>query len=401
MKKLLLILLLCFTFSNGFSSDKKAINGRVLDERGFPVPGIIVSTTPGGSNKTDESGKFTIGSVDPTYTLYVTDESNSITIIYTGLTISDPDLILFGRKNGKDVNLANVDVIIEGIPDNSKGTIKFISQVTSYSKEEEITSGETKKQLTVRWPAGEKSINGNIVYLEKNGQKYTRYAERNVTLYNDIYQQSFKLSGIAAYEAVDSKLITIFLPIKEFATKYFSVWGDFMGYDRNSQIKLVSQNANIQSADTYVPSMLPFNFKLKVKAECFNAKGDGFINYTYTYPGSTVNLTYETPPEINSPSDKFNFVANNTVFNWQEGSGAGVFVINFHCLYPESDTYVVTKEKEVKWLVNSASNLNYTWNVSKYIPYFTVNDFIKARVFNNEFTYQAISYSKTYSFKTY
>lgn len=401
MKKIIFLILICVTYTNSFSSDKKTISGRVIDELRFPVSGITVTLNSGVSVTTDKLGKFTITNVDLPYIANLSDASNSTYVTYTDLSVTNPDLILFNRKSSKDVNLANVDVLVDDIPANSKGIIKFISQNTSYSEDEIITSGENKKQITVKWPAGEKSINGNIVYIEKNSGRYTRYAERNVTLYNDLFQQSFKMTGVLGYDAVNTSNLTVFLPSKTFSSKYFTILGEFMGYDRNSQIELISQTANIQSADTYVPSMLPFNFKLKVKAECYNEKGDGFVNYTYTYPGSTVNLTSEEPPVLISPSNEAKFLSGNTLFSYMEGSSAGIYVVHIHCLNPDTDNYIVTKSREVLYPAGSiASNANFNWNVSKYIPYFSVNDLVSPKMFNNEYTYQAISYSKTYSFKT-
>ncbi|CAN5495990.1 hypothetical protein BH10BAC5_BH10BAC5_18360 [soil metagenome] len=406
MKKIIFIFLLSLTLNPSFSYGKMNVSGRVLDERRFPISGIQV-TINNSPTLTDKDGKFTVSDVQTPYSAVISDLSSSTTVIYDVLTISDPELILFrndeNRQSGKNVNIANVDVLIDTIPNNARGILKFISQNVSYSQEVQVYSGDSKRQLTVSWPAGEKSINGNIVYLEKNGQKFTRYAERNITLYNnEVFPQSIKIGILNSYESLNLSLLTVYLPSGAYDNKQFSVWGEFLGYDRNSQIPLIFQEANIQSSDTYVPSLLPFAFKLKVKAECFNSKGDGFINYTYTYPGSTVNLAFEIPPVIISPSNDFKLVDNSTKFSYQEGSNAGVYVVRFTSLYPEWTTFIVTKQREVGLPggAGNNSNLNFNWNVQKYIPYFSVDDFAKPKLFNNEYTYKAISFSKTYTFKT-
>jgi len=396
MKKIVLLLLFCMFLNESYSI---TVSGRVLDERRFPIPGVVV--TIGSTVTTDANGKFSIPEVTAPYRVSVTNQSTNTTVLYDGLSIANPDLILFGNSIGKNANTAYMDVIVEGIPANTRGIIKFISTGTSYCKEEEIVSGEERKQIVVKWPAGDRSITGTIMYLEKDSRQFTRYAQRSVTLYKDSYPQSIKLNSFNTYENVNSALLTIYLPGKEFATKEFSIWADFLGYDRNSEIRLTTQNANIISAETFVPAILPMSFKLKVKAECFNSKGDGFINYTYTYPGSVINLTYETPPEIASPSNDFRNVNAKTIFSYTEGSGAGVYVVNFHCLYPESDMYIVTTGREMYFPGDaSLKNANFTWNVAKYIPYFNTDSFVKPKNFNNEYSYEAVSYSKTYTFKT-
>jgi len=395
-------ILLCSFSSNIYASGKMSVSGRVLDEKYFPVSGMTV-TIGAATTKTDKNGKFLIADATAPYQATVSDASTNITVIYDALSVNNPDLIIFGRPIGKNANTAYINILIDSIPNSSRGIIKFISQYTNYSKEEEITSGEGRKQISVKWPEGERSINGTILYLEKNGTNYTRYAQRNVTLYNDYFPQDIKLNGFNSYD-FNSSLLTVYLPAKEYASKGFTIWADFLGYNRNSETKIVSEGfANI-SADTYVPSMLPMSFKLKVRAECFNGKGDGFVNYTYTYPGSVVNLNYESPPEIASPSNDFKSVTNKTIFSFTEGSGAGTYVVNFHCIYPESNVYVVTNAREMYMPPVSQGgipkNANFTWNVSKYIPYFTPDNLVKPTQFNNEYSYQAISYSKTYTFKT-
>lgn len=407
MKKFIPLFILCiiiYTASTDvFASGKMTVSGRVVDEKYFPISGINVSIN-GKGTVSDKNGKFSIGDAEAPYRAVVTDASTNITVIYDALSINNPNLILFGRQIGKNANTAYVNILVDSIPNSSRGIIKFISQKTNYSKEEEITSGEGRKQIVVKWPEGERSINGTIVYLEKTGTSYTRYAQRNVTLYNDFFPQDIRMNGIQSYSGINSSILTVYLPARDYASKGFTVWADFLGYDRNSDVKLVSEGYTNVSAETYVPTMLPFSFKLKVRAECFNGKGDGFVNYTYTYPGSVVNLSYETPPEITSPNNDFRSVTSKTLFSFTEGSSAGTYVVNFHCLYPESNVYVVTNAREMYMPDISQGglpkNANFTWNVSKYIPYFTPNDLTKPKQFNNEYNYQAISYSKTYTFKT-
>ncbi len=401
--KVSILFFLCILCSDVFAAGKGIVSGKVIDEKNFPIGGISV-TIGNGTAVTDKNGKFIIADVEAPYRAFVYDASTNLTTIYDGLTINNPNLILFGRQIGKNANTAYVNILIDSIPNSSRGIIKFISQYTNYSKEEEITSGEGRRQIVVKWPEGERSINGTILYLEKTGTAYTRYAQRNVTLYNDLFPQDIRMNGIQSYSGINSSLLTVYLPAREYSSKGFTIWADFLGYDRNSDVKLVSEAYTNISAETYVPSMLPLSFKLKVRAECFNGKGDGFVNYTYTYPGSVVNLNYETPPEIASPTNDFRGVTSRTLFSFTEGSSAGVYVVNFHCVYPESDVYVVTNAREMYMPDISQGglpkNANFTWNVSKYIPYFTPNDLVKPKQFNNEYNYQAISYSKTYTFKT-
>jgi hypothetical protein len=402
MKKFISLFFL-FVLSVSGSVSGMTVSGKVIDEKNFPISGITVTINE-KTTTSDKNGKFSVADIEAPYRAIVTDASTNITVIYDALSINNPNLILFGRQIGKNANTAYVNILIDSIPNSSRGIIKFISQYTNYSKEEEITSGEARKQIVVKWPEGERSINGTILYLEKNGTAYTRYAQRNVTLYNDLFPQDIRLNGFNSYSGFNSSILTVYLPAREYASKGFTIWGDFLGYDRNSEVKLVSEGFTNISAETYVPSMLPLSFKLKVRAECFNGKGDGFVNYTYTYPGSVVNLNYETPPEIASPSNDARGVTSRTLFSFTEGSSAGVYVVNFHCLYPESNVYVVTNAREMYMPGISQGglpkNANFTWTVMKYIPYFSPNDLVKPKQFNNEYNYQAISYSKTYTFKT-
>ncbi|MBX7044561.1 MAG: carboxypeptidase-like regulatory domain-containing protein [Ignavibacteria bacterium] len=403
MKKSILLVIMFVLTTSILAIGKTTISGRVVDEKSFPVSGVSVSIA-GASVTTDKNGNFAVKDAELPFAAIIYDASTNTTVYYDKISITNPNFILFGRQFGKNANTAYVNILVDSIPNSSRGIIKFISQNTSYCKEEEITSGESRKQIAVKWPEGERSINGMIIYLEKNGAAYTRFASRSVILYNDFFPQDIRITGFFSTANFNTSPLTVYLPAKEYASKGFTIWGDFLGYNRNSDMRIISEGFANVSADTYVPTMLPISFTLKVRAECFNGKGDGFVNYTYTYPGSVVNLTYETPPEIASPSNDFKSVTSKTIFSYTEGSGAGTFVVNFRCLYPESNVYVVTNSRELYMPGGSQAgipkNANFVWNVSKYIPYFTVDDLVKPKQFNNEYSYQAISYSKTYTFKT-
>ncbi len=95
-----------------------------------------------------------------------------------------------------------------------------------------------------------------------------------------------------------------------------------------------------------------------------------------------------------------------TEFSYSIGSGTGVFVISFHSFYPDMNFYIVTSER--------TSNLNYLsrtefsrinsvefkWNVTKHLTYFSVNEFVKRKEFKNDVGYKAVLYSNERTFKT-
>ena len=130
MKKFIPLLFLFVMLTADFAFAKFTINGKVVDEKNFPVSGVVVSVNNATAN-TDKNGKFSIADVEPPYRAFVYDASTNITVIYDALSINNPNLILFGRQIGKNANTAYVNILVDSIPNSSRCIIKFISQYTN------------------------------------------------------------------------------------------------------------------------------------------------------------------------------------------------------------------------------------------------------------------------------
>ncbi|MDQ3019660.1 MAG: hypothetical protein M3R36_03685 [Bacteroidota bacterium] len=403
------VLFSLFTVYDGNSYNKpneitNYVGGRVLDERNFPVPFVKVIIR-GIEAETDKFGKFKILNVTFPYDAVIAERSTSTAVIYKGLSIDNPDFILFGKPNTRNANSAILSIKFPEIPAGSSAVIKFISTDVFYCEDIEIFTGEKSKTLIVYWPAAKKTINGNIIYLQKNSAKYEVYQDIATSLYKreDPFNLKFNENLTPNTRTTD---LNVYLPFKDFRVKGYAIFADFLAYDRNAEVMLTRQEGNIFNTKSIIPSNLPISYRLKVSGFVDYPDGSGFVNYVYSKPGATVNLTTETPPELQTPTDKYLGAAGNTEFYYSLGSGTGIFVVQYHCFYPEMNFYIVTEERTafLNYLSREefkrASSVEFKWNVRKYLTYFSVNDFAKPKEFNNDIGYKAVLYSSERTFKT-
>ncbi len=71
--------------------------------------------------------------------------------------------------------------------------------------------------------------------------------------------------------------------------------------------------------------------------------------------------------------------------------------MNFYIVTSSRSAYLTfLSRKEFK----KGVSIEFKWNVKKYLTYFSVNDFVKPKEFNNDIGYKAVLYSKERTFKT-
>ncbi len=387
-----------------FSKSSGIISGRVIDERNFPVPfaKILVNNVEG---ETDRLGNFKVLDVRFPYDITVAEQSTSTAIIYKGLSIENPDLILFGKPNPRNANRAIITVNFPQIPNGSSTIVKFISQDVFYCEDIEALTGEKSKTLIVYWPVSKKSIDGNIIFLQKNNIAYEQYLDKPSSLFQTSIPFEVTFSS-GSNNITPTSDLTVYLPFQDSKVKGYSVFADFFSYDRNSEVLLTRQEGNIYQTKSIIPSILPISYRLKVSGYADYSDGSGFVNYTYSKPGATININSEDPPELKTPTDKFKGASGNTEFSYSLGSGTGIFVVRYHSFYPVMDFYIVTSESRAyldylsrEEFTRNAS-VEFKWNAKKYLTYISVNDFVKPKLFNNDIGYKAVLYSSERTFKT-
>jgi len=395
--------------NNTYSKDRSDrvaayISGRVIDERNFPVPfvKVIINATEA---ETDKEGKFKILNVPKPYDLTIAEKSTATAIIYKSLSIDNPELIFFGKPNTKDANSAVISVTFPEIPVGSSAILKFISTDVFYSEDIEVFSGEKSKTLLVYWPQSKKSLNGSVIFLQKNNTTYEQFKDKVVSLYKNTIPFKANITNLSSSNTETSELV-VYLPFKDYISKGYSIYADFFAYNRNSQVLLTKEEGNIFRTKSIIPSILPIAYRLKVMGFVEYKDGSGFVNSEYSQPGTTINLTTETPPEPQTPTDKFLGANGNTEFYYSIGSGTGIYVLQYHSFYPSMNFYIVTGERSAYLTYLSRKefrkglSVEFKWKVKKYLTYFSVNDFVKPKEFNNDIGYKAVLYSKERTFKT-
>ncbi len=403
MKKAVIIFLLIFSASSIVQSQHN-IQGRVLDERNFPVPKLSIYISNGGTAVTDNDGYFKASAGSLPYNLTIYDASNNNAVFYSSLSRKDPELIFFGSKSTRYTNTEVVKVITNPIPNGRNAIIKFISDDIFYSQDVYMSSGETSKILTVDWPSKSDYINGRVIYLERTSKGYEKYGERTITVTKGQYPMSVIFDSSLVYQNPGTSNITVYLPsASDYESKGFKVYTDFLSLHRNAQIIINQTEGNIISTKVNVPTNLSLGYRLKISGEAFRSDGSGFISYTYSYPGSSLNIESYDLPYLDAPQDKYWGVSTNTIFSYEWGSGTGIYVVHFHAYDPVGDFYIVTRDKNIPsplgYSSGTLSGNEYSWSVAKYIPYISTDDYTKPRVFANDLGFKAILFSDKRTFR--
>jgi hypothetical protein len=311
---------------------------------------------------------------------------------------------LFGDQPPRNVNSEYIKVEFPAVPRGINAVIKFISSDIFNCKDEHAVSGETSKLIKVDWLNSSNSINGRVIYLEKSSSSYGKYMERSYTVLKDFVPQQVKFDSLGFNQPVGDSYLTIYMPIVSYDKKGFSVYADFLSLNRNAEILLNETEGDIIFTKVLIPNNLPYSYRLKVMGYGNYKNNSGFAGYYYTYPNSTLNIESVTPPQLSGPQDKFYNVNNGTLFSFEWGTGSGIYVLNFHSYNPVGDFYIVTNETSIRSPLNYCygviSGDDYSWNVSKYLPYSSVDDFVKIKNFANDVGYKAISTSETRTFRT-
>lgn len=380
------------------------VAGRVIDERGFPVEKAKIMIR-GKESQTDKYGKFRILDLTFPYDVTIADRLTSTAVIYKNLTIDNPDLILFGTPNARDANVATLSISFPEIPAGSSARMQFISSDIFFCDNIEASAGEKRKNIKVYWPASNNTLRGKLIFIQKDSTKYETSEYKNISLSGNQIPYEINLK-VNSKNIKSTSLLTINLPFRDYVSKGCYVFADFFDYNSNSDFELSEYKGDLLSFKSIVPSKLPISFRLKVSGYVDFKDGSGYSNYEYSNPGDNITLERETPPELQTPSDKYTGASGNTEFYYSLGSGTGIFAVRFQSTNPPLNFYIVTEERSVYLDYLSRSefaglkSVEFKWNVKKYLTYFSVNDFVRPNIFQNDLGYKAVLYSSERTFKT-
>ncbi|MCX6158612.1 MAG: hypothetical protein NTY74_11605 [Ignavibacteriae bacterium] len=389
MRKIILAILILVSVK-AFSFE---ISGKVLDERYFPVPNISVTVTGGMLTKTNKDGTFSLSTDNNNYDLLMFDLSVSTGVLYKDLSTSTPELIFFGLAASKNINSEFVKIEFPALSNGRSAIIKFLGEDVFSCEDVIASAGERNKVLNINFPSYLSRLNGRIVFLEKTSNSFEKYYEYPITIIKEGYPQTVIFDSMSLGRKPGTSIVTIYPPAFAYDSKGFSVYGDFLSQHRNAELSFNVTEGDIVSSKIIVPQTLPYGYRLKVEGRGALKNNGSFVNYTYSYPGATLNIPTETAPKLDSPQDKYWGVSNNTIFSWDWGSGTGIYVAHFHSFAPVGDFYVITRDRNLKNPKSMAGGIidgnEYSWQVSKYLTYTSVDDYVKPRIFANDLGYKA------------
>lgn len=380
------------------------VSGVVVDERGFPVPyaKVIINAN---EVTADVSGRFTQMNVSFPYDAVVAERYTSTAVIYRGLSVSDPELVLFGEPDYRNFNSASIRVEFPPLPDTSDAYISFVSREKIFCETKKIASGSDYATISVDFPASLTNIRGDVIMIRKNPSGYEFFRKKSVYLSRGTQNNKTVLPAKPESKAGITS-VKVLSSLRNYYQSEISIAFDFTDYSVNSQMTVAEIDGKKQKSIIELPSKLPNSVRLKVNAYADTRSGSKFRTYFYTSPGKELKITDEFLPELIVPSEGYMGANANTEFRYSVGSGAGIYVVEFRSRNPDMKYFVVTNETSARLPILARQELTnfgsvtFSWRVRKYLTYFSVDEFIRPNIFKNEIGYKGVLFSNGRNFRT-
>ncbi|MBX7041485.1 MAG: hypothetical protein K1X85_01175 [Ignavibacteria bacterium] len=399
-----LLLAAAVHISGGISLGQSFVTGRVIDERSFPVPYAKLILN-GNEVTADVTGRFLVTNTGIPYNVIVAERNTSSAVFYKDLTVTNPDLVLFGDPDPRNYSRAVVKVEFPPLADTSEAYVSFISREMIYCNTVVGRSGKDNVTLTVDFPFAYSNVTGDVVMIRKNPSGYQFFRKKSVTITRNPARNRVILPA-KPESSTGIKSVKLFSGIADYYQGEISMSLDFLDYSKNSQLTILEVDGKKQKNVIDLPSKLPNTVRLRVNTFADTRSGSKFSSYYYTSPGQDLKVTEEFLPELVVPSDGYLGVNAATEFRYTVGSGAGIYVLEFRSRNPDMKYFVVTNETAGRFSLLSRQeftnygNVTFSWRVRKYLTYFTVDEFIRPNIFKNEIGYKGVLYSNGRSFRT-
>ncbi len=380
------------------------VSGRVIDERNFPVPYAKVFINS-AEIQTDVMGRFTVMNVEFPYDVIVAERNTSTAVMYWGLSVTDPDLVLFGEPDKRNYNSASIKVMFPPLADTSECFVSFASREMIHCETMTAGSGKDYVFLTVDFPASMTNIRGDVIMMRKNPSGYELFRRKSVSISRNTTRNEVVLPA-KPESRTSVKPSKIYSGLKDYYQSKIEVSLDLTDYSKNSQLTIYEADGKKQMTIADLPAKLPASTRLKINGFAETRSGSKFVSHYYSSPGQNFKITDEFLPELVVPSDGYIGVDGRTEFRYTVGSGAGVYVLEFRSRSPEMKYYVVTNETAGRLSLlsrpefSNTRNLVFSWRVRKYLTYFSVDEFVRPNVFKNDLGYKGVLYSTGRSFRT-
>jgi hypothetical protein len=380
------------------------VSGKVIDERNFPVPYAKVFIN-GAEIQTDVMGRFTVMNVEFPYDVIVAERNTSTAVMYRGLSVTDPDLVLFGEPDNRNYNSASIKVMFPPNADTSECFVSFASREMIYCETKTAGSGKDYVFLTVDFPASMTNIRGDVIMMRKNPTGYELFRRKSVSISRNTTRNEVVLPA-KPESRTSVKPSKIYSSLKDYYQSKIEVSLDLTDYSKNSQLTIYEADGKKQMTIADLPAKLPASTRLKINGFAETRSGSKFVSHYYSSPGQNFKITDEFLPELVVPSDGYIGVDGRTEFRYTVGSGAGVYVLEFRSRDPEMKYFVVTNETAGRLSLlsrpefSNTRNLVFSWRVRKYLTYFSVDEFVRPNVFKNDLGYKGVLYSTGRSFRT-
>jgi len=355
------------------------VSGSVRDRVAEPISGATVLL--GKSSVTSSSdGTFSIPGVVAPYDITVILSAQNTAVIYKGLTRSDPALLY------PDVAAAERTATISGTVPPAASSVTVVLFVSSGryafgAGRADATTGQYA--FTVRWHGSYDTDPGQLSLLrfrwttDATGlpASYDGYASRPVTISAG---GNFSSNDFAATDLTDPPEQSISGAIAVPASYTLNARQLYVIFGRGA-LYWEEKNASSNAFTYTVPAQAGVTFAVGAEAHDGSLRSSSFFK-VISGNASNVGIPLTAAPQLALPANGASGVDATTPFNWSQGAGTGVNVVNvwpgngngprYFVFTAAADANIPDLAAEGMGLPTGAS---YYWQIDRFFPVASVD----------------------------
>jgi hypothetical protein len=370
------------TTGTGGSLTPITVTGKVIGANKQPVPGVPVLIAGIPSVNTDANGNFSIANVGRPYTITVIDAANKQSLLYRGLTRSDPTLIFLGSTPGvkKVASLTGRIFPSSSYPEPAtrKTLVGFVSVETGKTTTATAATG-LYTLSNAEW-YGPSVTTGTLHALQYDFSTTTglptTYVGYGVRSGVPLLDATPNPNGNDTMSVVGTTSMTGSVTAPAGYTISAKTVGMVLG--NTAGLTLLSDNNPATSFTYAMPNISGATFRIGVVAT--KASTGSTIIWKANVAGNAtgVSVTVPAAPELSLPINAATNVTTSTPFSWAQYTG-GVHLVIFSGGGSKPSYYILTSATSDSIPNLSAAGLGlpassaYSWNVYGFGPYADVD----------------------------
>lgn len=301
------------------------VTGKVIGQNGQAVAGVPVFVTGKVSTNSDAGGNFSITGVTTPYDITVVDAVNKQSLVYKGLTRSDPTLVFLGSSPGTARHgTINGQIFGTGYPQGVNDITKVVAASAEAAGSASTAASGTFGPVNLTW-YGPTATTANLYALQYTrdvnlfpvASGYKGYGVRSGIAVNDggtLNNQFDTLQAVATTQFT----ATVTIP----ASYTLSAKVLFVRVSQYAAINILSDGTTNSALSYYTPAIPGATLLLETTAIKAPGNGTAYFKNGMGTGATGVAVTIPAAPDLSLPIDNATGVDTTVTFSWTAMAGA-------------------------------------------------------------------------------